>query len=529
MSGQDAVCLLCQRASRITRLPKLRRGYSSSRQRSREPYILRRLVIDLDSSDNKYVRPAEDGETPAPNVQDRKPRGFTIQRRPARMLKLKGWENNGPFNIRATTPLDILSFALEGPSIRRRRWQSPATHINSQLPELFKERRILSSDSAQAKLEQLLDGFSSDEASNLRTAGFGVESGESINLQLRKRYTSFRDFSRAISMLSSTVDGCRFLATGGAVGGGIKSCYEHNPHNHSHEQKPPVFAIIQLLNNLQVNMNSKGISIGPHLCGVGLLYSTMGFQLQSTMKYIQTMVDNGYHTGGSTHHALTALLSGNWDHTRMSQTLPDEPLVDANSRRTAFSVLTGCDPEGQFRPLEQRGASFATLIRQDRNRDFNINLYPAYIITLGKMGESKALLQEFSTIQDQNLPDILRGANGSSRKACLHAVAFVLAKDLENAAAVLKTGFADGSHESEGDVMWTIVSQLYRAHHIVVAGSLERTLKDFVGKDWQTALDLITRLIDLDSLSIPEGRHWRSADWVENEDGIGHAVVKYLD
>lgn len=523
MSGQDAICLLCQRASRITHLPKLRRGYSSSRQRSREPYILRRLVIDLDSSDNKYVRPAEDGETPTPSTQDCKPRGFTIQRRPVRMLKLKGWENNGPFNIRTTTPLDILSYALEGPPM----WRLPATHSNSELLELFKERRILSSDSTQAKLEQLLDGFSSDEASNLRTAGFGVESGNSISFQLRKRYTSFREFSRAISMLSSTVDGCRFLATSGAVEGGIKSCFEHRPHNHSHEQKPPISAIIQLLNNLHVNMKSKGISIGPHLCGVGLLYSAMGFQLQSTRKYIQTMVDNDYPTHGLTHYAITALLSRNWDQLRMSQTLHDEPLVDANSRRTAFSVLTGCDPEGQFRPLEQRGASFATLIRQDRNRDFNMNLYPAYIITLGKMGESKAILQEFSTIQDQNLPGILRGVNGSTRKACLHAVAFILAKDMENAAAVLKTGFADGSHESEGDVMWPIVSQLYRAHHINVTGSLERTLKDFVGKDWQTALDLIERLIDLDSLSIPEGRHWRFADWVENEDGIGQAVVKH--
>ena len=527
MGGQNTVCLLRrQRASRTSSLPKLLRGYSSSRQRSREPYMLRRLVIDLDSSDNKYVRPAEDREIPVPSDQERKPRDYTMPRRPTRLLKLKGWENNGPFNIRTTTPLDILSYALEGLPTRPHSQKSPGTHSHSELLELFNERRILSSDSTQAQLEQLLDGFFADEASNLRAAGFGVESDESINFQLRKRYTSFRSFSRAISMLSSTVDGCRFLAARGAVAGGIKSCYEHRPNFQNHEPRPSVSAIIHLLNNLRVNMNSKGVSIGPHLCSVGLLYSAMGFQLQSTSTYLQTMVDNSYSTNRLTHHAITALLSRNWDSSRVFKTLPDELLADVNSRRTALNILSGCDSDGQFGPLNQRKPSFASLIRQDHNDDFSINVYPAYIITLGKMSESEALLQECATIKDRHLPVILRGTKNSTRKACLHAVAFVLAKDLDNAAAVLKTAFAGGSHGSEGDVMWPVVAHLYRAHHIRVTSALERVLKDFMCKDWQSALDLIRRLIDLENLSIPEDGHWQIADWVQSKDGAGQVVVK---
>jgi hypothetical protein len=86
---------------------------------------------------------------------------------------VEGESNKGPFSTRITTPLDIFRFALEG---------NPVSHTpsSSALREIFDERRITSTDNVKFKIKRLLKGFSVDESTNLRAAGFGVLNEEEI-------------------------------------------------------------------------------------------------------------------------------------------------------------------------------------------------------------------------------------------------------------------------------------------------------------------------------------------------------------
>jgi hypothetical protein len=531
MGGHKPICLLYQHGLRGSSISKFIRTYSGFRERRREPYNLPRLVIDLDSNDNKHVRQAEDGEPYVDDKPNPKLGGHEREQGGWHTVRLRGWKNNGPLQTRSTTPLDILGYVLEGDPVPP---GHPSYHVDdpySELREIFEERQIRPSDKPRDKIAQLLYGFSSDESLNLRAAGFGVESDESIRDQVEQRYTSFSKFCRAISMLSSTVDGCRFLAANGdAVAAGIKSIHDPGRRAKLSTPEPTVLHILRLLNNLRLNMNSKGVDIGSDLCNTALYYSAMTFQFESMRTYLQIMVEKGYPTNQDTYDAISCILHKIGPAPGPQADL-SKPAADIDFRQTILSLITDCAPYDASRPVEQRKPCFASLLPQDHNEDYSVSLYPAYIITLGKLGESEALLREYTARRDSHLPQILRGEENSTRKACLLAVAFVLARDLENAAAVLQTGFAHGSHGGEGDVTWPVVSHLYLSHGITVTPAFELVLRGPIGNDWQSALEMIKRFIDYDGLvaSEPGNTTWQQhVDWVENQDGVRQAVVKDL-
>jgi hypothetical protein len=499
MRGRKDICLLCRHTSRITNTQRFTKGYASIRKK--EPYILPRLVIDLDANDSKYVRRAEDLEPNVPSEENhtdrfrrsshQKGKGDEREKRSFRRVQLMGRDNNGPFRTRITTALDIFGYALQGDPLSTRSSGSPT------LREIFEERRIHTFDNSETKIQQLLHDFAADEPSNLRVAGFGALDVESIRLQIQ-RYTSFRSLSRAISMLSSTADGCRFLAANGdSVVEGVRSCRKAQEYTERLEVPEPsatVQAVIQLLNNLFLSMKSKGIQIGPDLCNAGLYYSAKGFQLQSTKMYLEAMVDNGYPTNLHAKRALS-YLSLNMGRPLSFHTTRNKLAFGIDRRQAVLNLLTGWESNGTPLPGEQRKASFASLLSQDRNGDFSINLYPAYVVGFGQMGESKVLLRECTSLDDTLLPQILRGEQNSTSRACLLAMGLILANDPEKAGEILRTGFAQTSHGGEMNVMWPVLLNFYNSRHLLVDPSLEHEIKGFAGHDWQSALDLIKRLV----------------------------------
>jgi hypothetical protein len=285
------------------------------------------------------------------------------------------------------------------------------------------------------------------------------------------------------------------------------------------------FRILRLLNNININMKSKGLEIGPVLCNAGLYYSSVTDTSESLAMYLQIMVANGYELTAYTPWALNQVL----------RKVRPMDLSQATTNRltdhTVLSLVTGTEPDGPICPLEQRNPSFASLLQQNQPEDLAIRLYTIYLVALGKMSAGKHLMQEYQTAQksqDSHVPRLLRGDENSVRRAQLFAVAFILARDVENAAAVLRTGLVPGGHNGEGNTIRPIVSSLYLSHKIEIGANFDSQLRSFVSNDWESALDLIQKLIDYDALLATEGEMSGRCvvAWVENEDGTGQAVVK---
>lgn len=526
MRGPRDLDSWCRHTLKISNsLPSAKR-YVSSRQY--EPYILPRLVIDLDAYDSRYVRKVEDLEPHIPDKNSSKhgalERNFHKDKKSWRRIQIIPGDNEGPFNTRTTTSPDILRYALQGDPFTPGSFQKL-----SALRGVFEERQIHPLDSSETKIQQLVSGFTANDASDLYSAGFGRLDEESIKLQIQS-CTSFNNLRRIISMLSSTVEGCRFLVTNGAsVVEGIKSCRKAQGRPQKLEEsdpRPTIQDIIKLLNNLRLNMEAKGLEIGPDICNAGLYYSAKGFQLQSTKTYLETMVERLYATNWHTHWALI-YLTLNMSRPRSFHTGRNKLAFDIDRRQAVLNLVTGWECDGIPRPGEQRKPSFASLLAQDHNDNISLNLYPAYVIGLGQMGESKALWNEYKSLDDTLLPKALSGEQNSTSRACLFAMGFILANNPEHAGVVLRSDFIQAGQGRETHVMRHVLLNYYRSHGLQVGANLELEIKSFLGRDWQHALDLIKRLAlykrknaTLSKLAL------RTVDWVKHTDGTGRAVMK---
>jgi hypothetical protein len=94
-------------------------------------------------------------------------------------------------------------------------------------------------------------------------------------------------------------------------------------------------------------------------------------------------------------------------------------------------------------------------------------------------------------VDDTLHPQMLRGEQNSTSRACVLAMGLVLANDPEKAGEILRTGFAQTSHGGEMNLMWLVLLSFYNSRHLPVDASLEREIKGFVARDWQSALDLM--------------------------------------
>ena len=205
MRGQKGICLFCRHALKLhPSIPTTKRLASS---RSNEPFILPRLVIDLDAADSKLVRRWEDivlEENPAP-PEEPTVRGY---RQSMEKKKKDGTVNLLPtssLKTLITMPPDLLNYALLGDPIATTSIWYP------QVRKLFQSRMIQPEDNTETKLQQLTFNFLIDETERFAASGFP----EVSELAIVDQITEIKVFSklhRTISMLSRTVEGCQFLA-----------------------------------------------------------------------------------------------------------------------------------------------------------------------------------------------------------------------------------------------------------------------------------------------------------------------------
>jgi hypothetical protein len=431
MRGQKGICLFCRHALKLRpSIPFTKRLASS---RSNEPFILPRLVIDLDAADSKLVRRWEDivlEENPAP------PKEPTVRGYRQSMEKKK---KDGKFKLLPISPLktlitmppDLLNYALLGDPTATRSIRYP------QARKLFQSRMIQPEDSAETKLQQLTFNFLIDETERFAASGFP----ESSELAIVDQITEIKVFSklhRTIAMLSRTVEGCQFLARNSiAILESIRKCRKAQKDVRPSSRSSEMFnakMVLRLLNNLQLNMESKGVDFGPRLSNAGLYYAGKLQRLPALRKYLQILCANSYATDWRTVAALRFVFR---------TSMYEISVVKRDDMKSEFlRLLTGWEKDGIRQDGEKRSLSFASLCHQDSSTEFLTCIYPKYLLALGEVKCTEALWAEWKSAEANAeympFPSFFRGAEHMRFRARMFAFAFLVGGDKLRALEVLR-------------------------------------------------------------------------------------------
>ena len=434
MRGQRDICLLCRHALKPSSPFGIARRSAS---RKGEPYVLPRLIIDLDASDSKFVRKAEeleeDGqEAPNPRAQV-KPRKHRF-----RKIAVKEDGPKIPFKPETITSPDLLQYALLGD-----RHVSP-THENDNLQRKFKERMLHPNDKVDTKVEQLILDFTTDSTQNLAKAGFS-QGQEAAVLEEIRACDSFTNLQRMIPKISSSVEGCKFLAEyGHDVVERIRLCRKAQQEVFQGAHAVSATAVLSLLNNLHLNVKSKGLDFPPSLCNAGLYYASKIFNLPAVRMYLQELSEMSYSTNWHTDKALQKLQQ----HIVQTgkKTKACFPWLNNSSRDVEFiKLMTGwASPSGPT-PGEERQLSFADLLSHSRSTYFKDrtgyreDLYRTYVLGLGEMGLTEILWHEWSTPDLTRISERYIDDRYYQARVQIFTVAFLLAKDIERALSVFNS------------------------------------------------------------------------------------------
>jgi hypothetical protein len=439
MRGQKGICFLCRHAFELPCPVSSTRRLASSR--ANEPYVLPRLVIDLDAADSKFVRRWEDLVEEEENLAP--PEQPNLRGRRESMKKKYGTVEEGkmrptvPLKILKTTPPDLFSYALLGDPEA-----TGTSKRNPQLRALFRSRMVQPEDSAETKLQQLTYDFALDEAERFRASGFG----DASELAIVDHITEIRVFSklrRTVSMLSRTVEGCQFLARNStAILESIRLCRRENGNRELGLRCETVTGnmVLRLLNNLQLNMESKGVEFGPRLSNAGLYYAGKTSHLVATRKYLQLLRAHSYATDWRTVSALRGLF-------RAMKYTPRGLDLSKHFKKSDFLRLVSGWEEGIPQNDEERELSFASLFAQDSSASFSTWLYPRYLLALGELKRNKALWAEWKFAEQTKFrlqfPPAFRGNEQSRFRTRMFAFAFLIGGDKHRALEVLQSVLED--------------------------------------------------------------------------------------
>ncbi|KAE9367976.1 hypothetical protein N431DRAFT_429246 [Stipitochalara longipes BDJ] len=537
MRGQKGICLLCRHTLEFRWTIPARKRLASSR--ANEPYVLPRLVIDLDAADSKLVRRWEDladeEKDPTP------PKQPNLRGRPESMKKKYGTVEKGrvrptvPLKTLKTTPADLLSYALLGDPIASR-----ANTRDPQLRTLFRSRMVQPEDSAETKLQQLTYDFTLDEAERLRASGFGEASELAIVNHISAMNVSSR-LHRTISILSRTTEGCQFLArNSSAVLESIRLCRKANPNREVNVKKFTGNMVLRLLNNLQLNMESKGVEFGSRFSNAGIYYAGKTSNLPAVRKYLQILRANSYATDWRTIAALRELFRA------MKSTPKGIDEAKHFTKSDFLHLVTGWEG-GIPRDGKTRDLSFASLFSQNNSTEFSACIYPRYLLALGELKRNKALWSEWESVGKTQLPPVFRGDHHSRFRARMFAFAFLLGGDKNRALEVLRSVppdhediFTPGYHElvknweysggsytnapniSSGEWLLTLIHDHYSFNNVWPKANLLEVMKRairYLPKDPLDVLNQLDRFVLEGLEGTSNERKMKYVDWDRNHIG----------
>ena len=310
----------------------------------------------------------------------------------------------------AITP-DLFAYALIGP------WERKAAYLQA----VFANRGIARRDSAKNILRQL----SSDVSNAIKQLRLGPD------LQRIRFWTSSLHLHRVISILSSSNEGCELLAQHEEdIVEGIRSCRKAQ---YPKKQPFPCTEVLKLLNNLTLNMRSKGIEIGSWLCNAGLYYACKVRSLPAIKLYLELLSGESYHANHFAKMALMHLVKSLIDETDNSS------LHGGSYRKEILDLITGWkSPDGPALD-EDRGISFATITLQKPIEIDHEDFTDLYFIALGELGLSTILSHEWSHLEDSHRSLYFPENKILHRRVQIIATAFLLAKDSTGALSVIES------------------------------------------------------------------------------------------
>ena len=393
--------------------------------------MLPRLVIDLDAADSKLVRRWED--LTEEEKDQTLPKQPSLRGRPETMKKKYGTLEAGkvrptvPLKTLKATPADLLEYALLGDPIA-----AGTSTRNPQFRKLFRSRMVQPEDNAETKLQQLTYDFTLDEAESLRASGFGEASETAIVNQIYAINVPSR-LHRTISMLSRTTEGCQFLArNSSAVLESVRLCRKANSSRIIGADRLTGNMVLRMLNNLQLNMESKGVEFGPRFSNAGIYYAAKTSNLPAVRKYLQFMHANSYATDWRTVAALKELF-------RAMKSTPYGIDASKHFKKSDFLLLVTGWEEGIPQYGKNRDLSFASLFSQDNTTGFSTCLYPRYLLSLGELKQNKTLWAEWESVGKSHLPPVFRGDHHLRFRARMFAFAFLVGGDRTRALEVLRS------------------------------------------------------------------------------------------
>jgi hypothetical protein len=315
--------------------------------------------------------------------------------------------------------------------------------------KLLKFKMIRPEDSVKTNTHILTNEFTLDADENLRRAGF-IQQYELAIADELKNCQHFSRLHRMVAMLSSTAEGCSFLAQHGSfLIRGIRNCRKAQDQSYIRKRENiSVTMVLRLLNNLHRSSTSKEVEILDPLCNAGLYYATKAFVLPATRMYLELARRKGYKTDWRTAAALKNLCKAiKFGHNSV--------VGEIRETNEALKLITGWESGGKPVGTPRRTLCFSYLLPQDTNREFLNSLYPEYIASLGELGLNGALLAEYHQSEKFMIPKLFQGEHNLRFRAHLYATAFLLANDSKHALSVLQSipkGHQDDAPLDEKDL-----------------------------------------------------------------------------
>ncbi|KAF4633229.1 hypothetical protein G7Y89_g4893 [Cudoniella acicularis] len=497
MRRQRAICLFCRHTlNSQSRNASVSTPFAARRwlAQSSEPYILSRLVIDLDAVDNEQVQKFED----MPKEEQENQLGLTppAQRIPSE-TKIEPPAQEAVLPLRAIRPEppDLLSYALLGDPVLSMEPQKN-TPRNINLQQLFKSRMIQPQDTLEEKIIQLTLGFTTNPLERLEAAGFTSMKKKKIimhDLSLNNRFPVLR---RLIGRLSTTTEGCELLLqrNSKAIINGIKACRTWS-HGHEYRAKVTSAMVLDMLNSFTLNVASRNLKIGSDLCLTALYYASKANNIPSVIRYLE----------------MSREISCDWNHPAAVAALvslqhnfvKELPFSyswmawkdDAFKRREIAKLITGWSLGDRPDKAVARKLSFAFNATPNLSAA-PFTLYTRYILGLGEMGFHHGLWSEW-----QSHLEIARETTTPLFGSYLFAMAMVLAKEPERAQDILKVFSALATTEQKGEAhrfLSRLIQAHYEFHHLIPSQSILNCLNGGMPGDPAKAVLWLEKLLCVD-------------------------------
>lgn len=517
MRGQRGVCLLCRNI--LVARPRAGDSRLFASSRNREPYVLSRLVIDLDAADSKFVKRVEDLEV-------EQEEDVTTRNISSHTKSSEGKPPRWILNAYRLTPHDLLSYTFLGDI-------NPEDRKHEELRTVLKHNDVYPMDSVNHKIEQLVSRFSKHPSRNLKRAGFDEVRKLEIATQISE-CASFWQLRRMVTLLSSTKEGCKFIVDyEELILKSVKSSWKIRQKGlvlRKYDER-----YLRLLNNLNLSLKARRIEPGPRLFKKGYNEAAATQNAPSMRLYSKMLAAHTPYNPIRYALLMAQVLQYIGVEDRI---ITEETRHELNSARNGNKSSNGVSSEKSPEILESLSGN-----AKDKMEGFLT--YPILICILGEMGLKDELWREWIASENYSRPPQITDNEYQKFRAHVFATAFLLAKDRDRALIVLETE-PHGRNESmaaeeqslpaHGNIIQLVMQRqtsfssrlcmsiffrgYYMAHQLSISSNLNAILWDSLGhisNDSVQTLNIIQRFLLVESMQESTMNapldFWQTVDW----------------